>query len=138
MTIFRKIVGGIAGVVLLAVIAAVPAQAATSPSSCAAGYACLWKDEGFTSYSSPTASVRFQYKIPKLSQYYYWTGGVSAKDTGSSLYSNGTSYATRWYEGEQFTGLRLDVPKGISKSTLLFLGWNDRIESACFVSNCVA
>lgn len=136
--------GRISAVVLSAALVVLgvagPASAA-APGNCPAGYACIWSDPDYKSDGSNGAVIRFEYKIYEMDTFlYYWSilGGFHwGGNNGSSAYNNGNSYATRWYDGEYFTGASyMYLAKGKGVANLTTNGWDDRIESACFTSNC--
>lgn len=131
--------GAVAIATVIAVVGlALPATAA--PGNCGAGYGCMWSDPSYKSDGSNAAVIKFQYKIYETDTFsYYWSifgGDHWGGNNASSLYNNGTTYSTKWFDGEYFTGYSKTILKGNGSSDLLNISLDDMISSACFTSNC--
>ncbi len=139
MSSVKRICAVALAAIVAAIVVAVPAQAA--PSYCPSGYACIWEDPDYKTDGVTSRVIKYEYKIYEMDTFnYYWSpwhGFYWGGNNGSSAYNNGNSYGTRWYDGEYFTGVSyMYLWKGNGVSNLTSNGWDNRIESACFTSNC--
>jgi hypothetical protein len=116
--------GIVVGMLSAGVVAAAPAQAAQS--DCRSGYACNWRDTGYTTFMTP-----FQYYIDDY-------GYFGMHDTISSVYNNGNYMQARFWESEGFRGAWFTLPLKAGDSQMhdgsgYAPGWGDRIDSGKFV-----
>jgi len=124
-------------------IAMLPSVASAAPSYCDSGYACYWKDAAYKSDGYGSHVVAFQWYIGTFYSHYYDDYTIYHSDnTATSLWNNGNTFGTYWYDGSSFTGPSFYVPRARGDSYLGDSGitapggHNDKLSSACFTPYC--
>ncbi len=128
MSLRRRLAGSVTCALVvtgLGLTAAAPVQAAQS--DCSSGYACNWRDTGYSVFMTP-----FQYNISNY-------GNFDMHDKISSVYNNGNTSTARFYKDESYRGSWFQLSKKTGDSNLhdgsgnVPSGYHDAIDSAKFI-----
>jgi hypothetical protein len=137
---FKKLAASAAAAALCTtglVLTAGPAGAA-SP-SCSSGYSCDWLDIHYVTHGSSADSFRMYYYVTSFNGFFYSGTSDSVYRSISSEYNAGTGGdGVRYFKGNSCSGSSFTTSAGTGDSDFTngspAGGWNDKAESASFVS----
>jgi hypothetical protein len=126
----------------LGMVAAAPAQAATS--DCPSGRSCTWKDSSYVTDGRGGDRLAFQQNLVNFGNGYFYSVGASgfynnANDSASSVFNNGNSCRSAYYKDAGYGTLAFSLATKVGDANLgnnvgqAPGGWNDNLSSGQFV-----